>query len=1040
MAARLDPEVAARLDLPHDMPLAAAWRSVAQGLGMDPSQLASAVAVQLHLEAADLSAANAEALTLLPEKVARRYGAFPLRFSARTLTVASADPLNPEAETAIAFASGRRSVFQVASPEAVQEAIETHYAPDQVVGYLLEHIDVSDARDVRVVEAVEAESVREAQVAAEPVIRLTNVIVAEAVRAGATDIHIEPEGEGGRVRFRVDGVLEPHLRLPLPALVRVVSRLKVTAGMDIADRVRPQDGHMRVQVKGQIFDLRVSTVPAQEAEKCVVRLLPARASFSLSALGYPEHEAARIHELLGGRDGIVVVTGPTGSGKTTTLYAALQHLSAETLNISTVEDPIEYDLRGITQIQVEPRRDVTFASGLRALLRQDPDVILIGEIRDAETAQTAARAGMTGHLVLTTLHTNDALGAVPRLADLGLKHSVIADALRGIVAQRLVRRACPSCSVPVERLDDLPPRELRLAELFGVRPRVRIVGCPQCRGTGYRGRLPVAEVVTVTPELGALIARGAHHDELGRLALEAGMRSMGEAALERVAAGDTTLQEIERLRQTEALATGPESERERAPAARPVTVAAEVVTAGPSIAVFPFVNLTGDEEDQYFSDGITDDIIASLSRIRDLRVLSRSTVLRYQDVAKTLREIGEDLGVESVLEGSVRRKGDQVRIVAQLYDTRTDRNLWTETYDRRMEDIFAIQSDVAQRIAAALEARLTPGERERIERAPTESLEAYDLYLRGRFLWNKRTEEALRQSIEYYRKALREDPACTPALAGLADAHVTLGIYGAEAPAQAMRQAREAAEKALAAGAAGAEVHTALGCVRAIHDWDWPGAEAEFRRAIEIDPAYPTAHHWYAANLLTPLGRFDQARDELRYALRAEPLSAPILTTRGVLSFYARDYVRATDECRSVLALDAGFAIAHFFLGQILEQAGKGPEALDALRAAVRLSGESSETVAGLAHALATHGQEAEARDLLGRLGQRAQREYVSPTLRARVHVGLGERDAALALLEEACEARAADLVWIGGHPTFDPVRSDPRFARLVERMGLPSR
>jgi type II secretory ATPase GspE/PulE/Tfp pilus assembly ATPase PilB-like protein/CheY-like chemotaxis protein len=335
------------------------------------------------------------------------------------------------------------------------------------------------------------------------------------------------------------------LQLPMSALNRVVSRIKVLAKLDIADRMRPQDGRARIEIQGKTFDLRVSTVPTRESEKAVIRVLRSDTAKKLDDMGMADNELSRIRQLLSHHEGIVVVTGPTGSGKTTTLYAALKEIASGEVNVITVEDPVEYELPGITQIQVETKRGVTFASALRAVLRQDPDVIFVGEIRDTETAQIAVQAAMTGHLVLATLHTNDATSAVSRLADLGLDRPSISATLRGALAQRLVRRLCSQCSVPAT--SPLPEPEASLAARAGVTPTKRAVGCPSCGGTGYRGRVPVLEVFVSTPALATAIAKGAPVLELQDAATTAGMRLLRQTALEKVAQGVTTLSEVDRV-------------------------------------------------------------------------------------------------------------------------------------------------------------------------------------------------------------------------------------------------------------------------------------------------------------------------------------------------------------------------------------------------------------------------------------------------------------------------------------------------------------
>ena len=300
-----------------------------------------------------------------------------------------------------------------------------------------------------------------------PVIKLSNLIFRDAVRQGASDIHIQPAAAGGVVRFRVDGVLRQYMALALPVVDRVVSRIKVIGTLDITNRLKPQDGRTTIAVGGRRIDLRISTVPTRDSEKAVIRLLDPVGTGGLESVAMPAPEAAAFKSLLALREGIIAVTGPTGAGKTTTLYAALRELATDDVNIMTVEDPIEYELRGLTQIQVEPKQGVTFANALRAILRQDPDIILIGEIRDGETAEIAVQASLTGHLVLTTLHTNNAVGAVRRLTDMGLDRSAVIDTLRGALGQRLVRRICPRCSSPAA--DPLSSDSSRCSRRMGSR-------------------------------------------------------------------------------------------------------------------------------------------------------------------------------------------------------------------------------------------------------------------------------------------------------------------------------------------------------------------------------------------------------------------------------------------------------------------------------------------------------------------------------------------------------------------------------------------
>ena len=494
---------------------------------------------------ADLGAAAPTAAKLLPPSVVRGYDVFPLREDDRCLYVATADPTNLDADQAVGFASGRSPVFEVAAPGPLRDAIADRYTPDQPLTSMLELVNDDVDSLVEVVDTTGPADVTAGEVERGPLIKLSNLILRDALSQAASDIHIQPGAAGGVVRFRVDGVLRQYMPLPLPVLDRLVSRIKVMGQLDIANRLKPQDGRTTIKVGGKRVDLRISTVPTRDSEKAVVRLLDPVGTGSLDSVGLPAPELVRLKHLLTLREGIVVVTGPTGSGKTTTLYAALRELATADVNIMTVEDPVEYEVKGLTQIQVEPLQGVTFPSALRAILRQDPDIILVGEIRDAETAKVAVQASMTGHLVLATLHTNDAVGAVSRLVDLGLERSTIADTLRGVLAQRLVRRVCLRCSAPA--VDPLTPEERALESTLGTRQVVRVSGCVECGQSGYRGRLPVAEILSMTPELQSLTTGGGSTAALQSAAVAAGMRTLHAVALECVGVGATTLQEVQRI-------------------------------------------------------------------------------------------------------------------------------------------------------------------------------------------------------------------------------------------------------------------------------------------------------------------------------------------------------------------------------------------------------------------------------------------------------------------------------------------------------------
>ncbi len=456
-----------------------------------------------------------------------------------------------------------------------------------------------------------------------------------------------------------------------------------------------------------------------------------------------------------------------------------------------------------------------------------------------------------------------------------------------------------------------------------------------------------------------------------------------------------------------------------------------------SIAVLPFTNMSVDTENEYFSDGITEEIITALANLKELRVVARTSAFSFKGKDEDVRVVGEKLNVSKILEGSVRKAGNRVRITAQLVNVTDGFHLWTETYDRELTDVFEIQDDIARAIVSALIPKLADREQEPLVKRHTENREAYHLYLKGRYCWNKRTEEGLRQSVEYLKQAVAEDPNFALALAGLADSYATLGIYGALPPNEVMLLAKAAAERALDLDGVRAEAFASLGCVRSLYDWDWVAAESDFKRAIEINPQYPAAHHWYAMNHLTPLGRFDEARTELRRARELDPLSSIVNSSVGLLYYFERHYDPAIEEYRNVLEIDANFGIAYYFLGQAYEQKSMYEEAIAAFQKAISLTSNSPETVAALGHAYARAGNRDEAQELLQKLMARSDHRYVSPALIAQIYVGLGEQDLAFEWLQRAYDQRSTELAWLRVRPVFDSLRSESRFAELLTRIGL---
>ncbi len=461
--------------------------------------------------------------------------------------------------------------------------------------------------------------------------------------------------------------------------------------------------------------------------------------------------------------------------------------------------------------------------------------------------------------------------------------------------------------------------------------------------------------------------------------------------------------------------------------------------AGPSIAVLPFTNAGGGPDAEIFSDGIAEELTNALSKLDGLHVVARASAFAFKGSAEDVREIGRRLGVGTVLEGSVRRAADRVRITAELVSVEDGYRLWSERYDRQVDDVFAIQDEIASAIATVLEARLlgAPTAYARAPEAPTGDPKAYEHYLRGRHLWNQRTASALQKSVEEYGRALAVDPRHAASYAGIADSYVILGVYSHLPPHEVMPKAREAAEQALALDASLAGAHTSLACVRALYEWEWDAADALFRRAIAHNPQYATAHQWYATNCLVPQGRFDDARAELERAQALDPLSLAVRISVGLRDFYARDLAAAAGRLRETLQLDPDFGAAHYFLGHALIAMGRYDEAAATLRHAVTLQEGSPETVAALATAHALAYERASAEGILADLERRTRGEYVSPALLAQIHLGLGAHEAALERLEEAAALRAADLVWLKVHPIYDCIRGHPRFRALLGTLHL---
>jgi len=457
-----------------------------------------------------------------------------------------------------------------------------------------------------------------------------------------------------------------------------------------------------------------------------------------------------------------------------------------------------------------------------------------------------------------------------------------------------------------------------------------------------------------------------------------------------------------------------------------------------SIAVLPFDNLSRDPDNAYFAEGIQDEILTRLAKVADLKVISRTSTQKYKSAPDNLRDIAKQLGVLNILEGSVQRAADQVRVTVQLINATTDAHLWAETYDRKLTDIFAVESDVAKTIADTLHAKLTGSEKSAIAKRPTADTEAYELYLKGRFFWNKRTGPDLRKAIAYFNQAIAKDPNYALAYAGLADAYVLLPPYGAASALESFPQAEAAAKKALELDDALAEAHTSLGQVLVSYDFDFEGSTREFERAITLNPNYATAHHWYGSGPPLSLGEFDRAIAELKRAQQLDPLSLIINADLGSGFVTARRYDDAIAQLRKTIEMDPHFYYAHWNLGEALELKGKLREAFAEYKKAAELNDDPL-VLSLVAQAEAKLGQRDDARKILEQLEQLATRRYVGNYAFALVHIALGEKEKAIEDLEHAYRDRVGpDIALLKVDPMLDPLRGDPRFEALVAKIFAP--
>jgi len=502
-----------------------------------------AVSSQYNYPIIDLSSIEVDpkATSLLSQKFCEENVVLPIGFDDDKLVVAIDDPMNITIEDELQFQTGYQITMMLATHSSILDAVKVNYGKENAakaaeeLGADLEGDDVAENSDI-------AEAVNSA-----PVVKLVNSMIDYAIRAGSSDIHIEPLEDRVRVRIRIDGVMQEIMSNPLSARDAIITRIKILGGMNIAEKRIPQDGRITTEINGEDVDMRVSILPTVTGEKTVIRILAKNdANLNRSYLGISDHNNEMIDRMIKVPQGICLISGPTGSGKTTTLYTLLSEKNSPETNIITVEDPVEIRIPGLNQVQVNVKAGMTFASGLRSILRQDPDIILVGEIRDGETAEIAMRAAITGHLVFSTIHTNDAVSSINRLIDMGLEPYMVNSALVGVVSQRLVRRICTNCR------ESYDPDEYEI-ELLRLEPGQKIYhgkGCSDCSEKGYKGRIAIHEIVVMTKKMKSLIEKRASEEEMRQLAVTEGTQMLQDSARELVLEGITTADELNRVAYT----------------------------------------------------------------------------------------------------------------------------------------------------------------------------------------------------------------------------------------------------------------------------------------------------------------------------------------------------------------------------------------------------------------------------------------------------------------------------------------------------------
>jgi type IV pilus assembly protein PilB len=509
-------------------------------------QVAETLSTQLSLNLVDCSnySPSRKLLSTISKETAEQKVVFPLEIQKNKLLVAMANPLDWQAADDISFNSGFRVKIAVSSESSILSAIEKSYGASDDTWSILQEMPAYEEAEFVTEEGTDENSDVNAQALykeseAPPIVRLVTMLIADAVNDKASDIHVEPRENSVKVRYRIDGELRTIHNYPKKIHDSVISRIKIISNLDITNRRFPQDGRSALRINDRNVDLRISTLPSLYGEKLVIRLLdPTSGLIPLGQLGISDYVMKPMLEIIRQPQGMLLITGPTGSGKTTTLYSALRQVVSETKNVITIEDPIEYKLADITQVGINDAIGYTFASALRSVLRQDPDIIMVGEIRDLETAEIATRSALTGHFVLSTVHTNDTIASITRMVDIGLPPYLVSSAVSGILAQRLIRKICPACKIKVE-----PPEEIKGLDLRPLKEYYRGKGCSNCKDTGYSGRLGVYELLRMSANLKREITKGSTDEVLWQAALESGIKPLFEDAWLKVEQGITTVEE-----------------------------------------------------------------------------------------------------------------------------------------------------------------------------------------------------------------------------------------------------------------------------------------------------------------------------------------------------------------------------------------------------------------------------------------------------------------------------------------------------------------